>query len=42
MPVTRQATHGFVLSGVTGISVDALLWTAVVVAAYSWVRKARV
>lgn len=42
MPVTRQSTHGFVLSGVAEISAEALVWTAVVLAAYSWVRKTRV
>jgi hypothetical protein len=41
MPVTRLATHGFVLSGVASISVHALLWTAAAVAAYAWVRRTR-
>lgn len=42
MPMTRLVTHGFVLSGVAEISAEALVWTVVVLAAYSWVRKTRV
>jgi hypothetical protein len=41
MSTTRLATRGFVASGVAAISLHALLWTAVVVAAYAFVRRTR-
>jgi hypothetical protein len=41
MSVTRQSTHGFVVGGVLTVSADALLWTAVALGGYAWLRRAR-